>query len=110
MFKRFLAAIKQWLSSAQSSQDLLSTQDSIVLSKRRGFLRKAAIGTVSVSGTAGMAKVVVDSTLRPDWQAAYLKDAHSGVQTLLEREYVVMSEQEKAEMLQIFIDSYPNQT
>ncbi|MEN8214325.1 MAG: hypothetical protein ABFR19_08175 [Pseudomonadota bacterium] len=40
----------------------------------------------------------------------YTKDAHAGEKELLEREYVLMSEQEKRDMVQAFIDDYSDQS
>jgi len=77
-----------------------------VSASRRGFFAKAAIGAVSVSGTAGLAKVVVDSVPEPDTTELYRKDGLAGEQELLERDYVLMSDQEKEDMVQQFVDDY----
>lgn len=106
MLKRSIAAIRQWLSSDQSTHNQKTTQEEALRASRRGFFRKAALGAASVSGTAGLAKVVVDSVPHPDHKELYTKDAHAGEQELLEREYVLMSEQEKKDMVQTFVDDY----
>ena len=73
---------------------------------RRGFFAKAAVGAVSISGTAGLAKVVVDTIPEPDLSDLYQKDLLAGEQELGEREYVLMSAAEKEDMVQQFIDNY----
>ncbi|MCU7814033.1 MAG: hypothetical protein KZQ89_03245 [Candidatus Thiodiazotropha sp. (ex Lucinoma kastoroae)] len=107
MLKRLMAVIRQPFSNDQTSQ---APQDEAICSTRRGFFKRAAVGAVSITGTAGLAKVVVDSSLQPDLQDNYIKDHLSGEQELSEREYVLMSEQEKADMVQTFINSYSDQS
>jgi hypothetical protein len=77
-----------------------------VSESRRGFFTKAAVGAVSLSGTAGLAKVAVDSLEKPDLSGLYRKDNLAGEQDLIEREFVVMSSSEKDEMVQQFVDDY----
>ena len=108
MFKRSIAAIHQWLSPDQEALNQGASQKEALRASRRGFFRKAALGAASVSGAAGLAKVVVDSVPHPDQKELYTKDAHAGEQELAEREYVVMSDQEKREMVQTFVDNYPD--
>ena len=110
MLKRSIAAIRQWLSPDQGAQNQQAAHEDTVRAARRGFFRKAALGAASVSGAAGLAKVVVDSVPHPDQKELYTKDAHAGEQELAEREYVLMSDQEKREMVQTFIDNYPDQS
>jgi len=110
MLKRSIAAIRQWLSPDQGSQNQHAAQEDALRAARRGFFRKAALGAASVSGAAGLAKAVVDSTPKPNLKERYAKDAHAGEKELLEREYVLMSEQEKREMVQTFIDDYRDQS
>lgn len=76
---------------------------------RRGFFKKAAVGAVALSGTAGMAKVVVDSVPRPDLKELYDKERMQGDKVLAEHEYVLMSDQEKEEMIDTLVDSYHKQ-
>ena len=110
MLKRSIAAIRQWLSPDQGAQNQRVAQEDALHASRRGFFRKAAMGAASVSGVAGLAKVVVDSVPHPDQKELYTKDAHAGEQELAEREYVLMSDQEKREMVQTFVDNYPDQS
>ena len=110
MLKRSIAAIRQWLSPDQGAQNQRVVQEDALRASRRGFFRKAALGATSVSGAAGLAKVVVDSVPHPDQKELYTKDAHAGEQELAEREYVLMSDQEKREMVQSFVDNYPDRS
>ncbi|MCU7935000.1 MAG: hypothetical protein KZQ99_08985 [Candidatus Thiodiazotropha sp. (ex Dulcina madagascariensis)] len=107
MLKQSIAVIRQWFSSDQITQ---APQDDEVCSVKRGFFKRAAVAAVSITGSAVLAKVVVDSSLQPDLQDKYTKDHLSGEQELMEREYVLMSEQEKADMVQTFINNYPDQS
>ncbi|MCU7890540.1 MAG: hypothetical protein KZQ78_02570 [Candidatus Thiodiazotropha sp. (ex Ustalcina ferruginea)] len=107
MLNRLMAVIRQPFSNDQTNQAI---QDEEVCSTRRGLFKRAAAGAVSITGTAGLAKVVVDSSLQPDLQDKYIKDHLSGEQELMGREYVLMSEQEKADMVQTFINNYSDQS
>lgn len=106
MLKKMTAALRQWLSPAQTDNSPAAEATRDAVAARRGFFKKAALGAVSLSGTAGLAKVVVDSTPEPDLQALYEKDRLAGEQELAGREYVLMSEKEKEDMVQTFVDSY----
>ena len=110
MLKRSITAIRRWLSPERPLREQLSTTDSEVCVARRGFFTKAAVGAVSISGTAGLAKVVVDSVPQPDQQGLYRKDHLAGEQELMHREYVLMSDHEKENMVKTLVDSYTDQT
>ena len=73
---------------------------------RRNFFRKAAIGAVAVTGTTELAKVTASSLVDDNAQTLYAKDIVAGDRVLAERQYVVMSDQEKEEMVQGFVDNY----
>jgi len=73
---------------------------------RRDFFRKAAVGAVAVTGTAELAKVTASSLADEDARTLYEKDIAAGDRVLVEREYVLMSDQEKDEMVQGFVDNY----
>jgi len=109
MLKRSIAAIQQWLSREPTARDPGSGQDDAVSAARRVFFKRAAVGAVSITGTAGLSKVVVDSVPQPDLQERYRKDGLAGEQELMQREYVLMSDQEKADMVQTFVDNYSDQ-
>jgi hypothetical protein len=75
-------------------------------SSRRDFFRKAAVGAVAVTGTAELAKVTASSLADEDARTLYEKDVAAGDRVLVEREYVLMSDREKDEMIQGFVDNY----
>lgn len=66
---------------------------------RRGFLSKAIVAGVAVTATAGLAKKTSEVLLKEDFQKAYLNDVLSGDSVLASRQYVLMSKEEKAELL-----------
>jgi len=106
MLKRSIAAVRQWLSSKQINH----IENNEVNTARRGLFKKAALGLGSVSATAGLSKVVIDSVAKPDLQKHYIQDSIAGEQELMDREYIPMSSQEKTAMLQTFIDDYKKQS
>ncbi len=113
MLKRSMAAIQNWLSPEKSDRDSLLAQDGEACNARRGFFKKAAVGAVSITGTAGLAKVVVDSASQPNQQGQYnqyKRDGLAGERELTSREYVLMSDQEKADMVQALVDNYSDKT
>lgn len=109
MLKRWRTAIRKWVFADRITTDSRPVQDGEISAARRGFFKRAAVGAVSITGTAGMAKVVVDSVPQPDRRERYIQDGLAGEQELKHREYVLMSDQEKSDMVQSFIDNYPNQ-
>lgn len=106
MLKRSITAIQKWLSPEQASNNPLSVQDESTSTARRRFFKRVAVGAVSITTTAGLAKAVVDSVPQTDMQDHYVKDGLAGEDELMNREYVLMSDQEKADMVQTFIDNY----
>ncbi len=110
MYKQVAAAIRKWLSTLQTGMDSLSAQDDRPSSARRSFFKKAAVGAVSITTTAGLANTVVDSLPQPSLRDHYMKDSRAGEDELREHEYVVMSEQEKADMVQVLINHHTNQS
>jgi len=110
MLKRAVVAIYKLFFNDRRDKE--STQATAATSAgRRQFFAKAtlgAAGAASVSGAAGLARMAVDSVPKPKLKDLYAKDAQRGEQEMTEREYVVMSEQEKTKMLQMYIDNYDN--
>lgn len=106
MLKRILSALGKRPSPGSEAGERHSPSLEAVSQARRGFFAKAAVGAVSISGAAGLAKVVVDSTPEPDLGDLYRKDQLAGEQELAEREYVLMSASEKEDMVQQFVDNY----
>ncbi len=70
---------------------------------RRRFFAKAAIGGAALGATGGLAKVAVSSLPSEDVQELYLREARAGDETLSQREYVEMTDQEKEQMVQDLI-------
>lgn len=105
MLKRMLTALRKRSSPTVEDSEPAHSAMGTVSQGRRGFFTKAALGAVSISGTAGLAKVVVESTPEPDLSDLYRRDHLAGEQELAEREYVLMSASEKEDMVQQFIDN-----
>lgn len=106
MLKRFIVTLRNYLSSSTKKAQSSQLPENKINATRRGFFKKAAVGLGSVTATAGLSKVVVDSVAKPDMKDQYVKDSIAGEQELMDREYVAMSHQEKQEMLQMFISDY----
>ncbi|MES9844630.1 MAG: hypothetical protein ABW162_07200 [Candidatus Sedimenticola sp. PURPLELP] len=106
MLKRSLQVIRKWISNEQSNRVEVDSAEQCVSDDRRKFFKRAAVGAVSVTATAGLAKAVTESVPRPSMRERYVKDSLTGEEELMRREYVAMTEQEKLEMVQEFIDSY----
>lgn len=104
MLKRTIAAFQKRFLSAHATSD--PKKKEVVHATRRAFFTRATLGAASISGGAGLAKMAIDSAPQPDMQDLYEQDAHKGESELMEREYVLMSEQEKAGMVQMFVDNY----
>jgi hypothetical protein len=77
-------------------------------SSRRGFLKKAIVGTVAVTATAAVAKKTGDILLKEDAQQAYLNDVLPGDKVLAGRQYVEMTVEEKKSMVARFESNYKN--
>ncbi len=102
---------RRWLGPEKATQDRQLALDSGGCASRRSFFKRAAVGAASVAGAGGIAKKLVDTSIQPsDLKKFYRQDALTGGPELLEREYVLMSDQEKAEMVQTLIGDYPDQS
>ncbi|MES9830046.1 MAG: hypothetical protein ABW201_17435 [Candidatus Thiodiazotropha sp.] len=107
MLKRWIIPLQKWLFGVTDNQHHTRSDSSNEPdTTRRRFFKQAAISTVSVAGTASLAKTVVDSMPQPDLRQRYNKDAVKGEEELLQREYVLMTDQEKDTMVQSFVDTY----
>jgi len=112
MLKRSISAIRQWLSSniKQTRQKEQALQNKNSPTARRSFFKKAVVGLGSVTATTGLSKVIVDSVAKTERQEHYAKTATAGEGELINREYVLMSDQEKEDMLQTFVENYKEQS
>lgn len=106
MLRRIRSALGERFAPKNSTGEHHPPSAEAVSTARRGFFAKATVGAVALSGTAGLAKVVGDSVARPDLQDLYKKDHFTGEQELSEREYVLMSDDEKNDMVQQLVDNY----
>lgn len=77
---------------------------------RRSFLKKAAIGTVSVVGTAAVAKKVVDVAAKQSSGGSDSQYLGSGDKALAGREFVEMSQSEKSSQIKMLVDNYKYET
>ena len=77
---------------------------------RRSFLKKAAIGTVSVVGTAAVAKKVVDVAAKQSSGGSDSYYLGSGDKALAGREFVEMSQSEKSSQIKMLTDNYKYDT
>ena len=75
-------------------------------SSRRNFLKKAAIGSVAVAATAGIAKKVVDVAVEKGSRGSDAQYLSQGDRTFQGREYVEMSKAEKKQQIKMFVDNY----
>ena len=75
---------------------------------RRSFFKKAAVGAVALTGTAELAKQVATTITDDAVRLRYEKEVLAGDAVMSEWEYVVMSDREKQDMVQTFIDNYKN--
>jgi len=110
LIRRILSAFGKWVSHGSNGDKRLPSPTEAVSKARRSFFAKAAVGAVSVSGAAGLAKAVVDSMPEPELHDHYRKDSLAGEQELRERDYVLMSDREKEDMVQQFVDNYHGKT
>ena len=75
-------------------------------STRRKFLKKAAIGSVSVVAAGAIAKKIVTLAADKQEKGTDLSYLSAGDRTLAEREYVEMSKSEKDAQVKMFVDNY----
>lgn len=73
---------------------------------RRGFIKHAAIGGIALVYTAGAGKFVASILPDDTPQKAYLNDILPGDRVMMEREYVLMTDREKEELMQMFIENH----
>lgn len=76
----------------------------VAAAPRRWFLKKALTGTGVLTASAGLMSTIIKP--QTQYQHAYLEDIKAGNQVLKDREFTVMTQQEKDELLQQFVDGY----
>ncbi|MBE7416053.1 MAG: hypothetical protein HS130_12905 [Deltaproteobacteria bacterium] len=75
---------------------------------RRGFLSKAVVAGVAVAATAGLAKKTGDLIFKEDHQKAYIDDLTQGDSVLASRQYIVMTKEEKRDLLKSLFEFHKN--
>ena len=73
---------------------------------RRAFIKKTLLVGVAVASTAAVAKKVASVTPRQDLRGAYLNDELQQDRVMKDKEFVVMSKEEKERMVQMFVGEY----
>lgn len=76
---------------------------------RRAFVKKALLTGLTVVGTAAVTKKVVDAVPRQDVKAAYLSDEVQQDRVMKDKQYVLMTQEEKDHMVQMFVSDYSKQ-
>lgn len=90
------------------SDHLSDAEDDSKTASRRGFFKKLAFGGVALTAAGGAVKYADSMMPSVDPQAAYQKDVDPGDEVIAQREHVLMSQEEKESMVQMFIDNYEN--
>lgn len=74
---------------------------------RRAFFKKAAVTTVAVAATAGLAKKAADHLIpEGDHQKAYSNDVLPGDAVMSKWEYVAMDKKEKEALVKTLVENY----
>ncbi len=73
---------------------------------RRKFIKNAALGGVAVVATAGAAKKVASLAVDASMKGSDNGYLNHGDKAFAEREYVEMSNKEKADQVKMFVDNY----
>ncbi len=78
---------------------------------KRAFLTKVLIGGVAAVSTAAIAKKLISSEAagKKNTQQAYVNDEIMQDKTMKDKEYVLMSREEKEKMVQMFVSDYNKQ-
>ncbi len=73
---------------------------------RRWFFKGVAVAGVAAASTGGIAASLRNGKTEVDYQAAYDEDVLPGDKILQKNGFEEISQQEKDEMVQMFIDDY----
>lgn len=73
---------------------------------RRRFIKHTTIGGIALAYTVGVGRFVSSLVPEDSPQEAYLKDVLPGDRVMMERGYVLMTDREKEELIQMFIENY----
>ncbi|MBI5286499.1 MAG: hypothetical protein HY878_02775 [Deltaproteobacteria bacterium] len=75
---------------------------------KRTFIKQTLIGGAAIASSAGLSKLIISTAvpLYPQWM--YMNDLTAADMILMQRQYVVMSKEEKDQMIRMFIENYNN--
>ncbi|MBI5893370.1 MAG: twin-arginine translocation signal domain-containing protein [Deltaproteobacteria bacterium] len=76
---------------------------------RRTFIKKAAVGGIAIASAAGIikaAKTLAEAEAEKREYAAYVHDELQQDKIMKDKKYVLMTKEEKEEMLKMFADNY----
>jgi len=76
---------------------------------RRTFIKTAVIGTVVATSSAGLSKVITSAAPKAMQPRMHTNDDIQQEKVMLGKEYVLMTKEEKKEMLQMLIRGYKEQ-
>lgn len=76
---------------------------------RRTFIKKAVVGSIAVASTAGLAKKLISMDAEDAANKACLKDELQQDRVVAQQKYVLMTKEEKEQMVQMLVNSYKEQ-
>ena len=76
---------------------------------RRTFIKKAVVGGIAVVSTASLAKKVSSMASADSANKAYLNDDIQQDKIMMQKNYVLMTREEKEQMVKTLADSYKEQ-
>ncbi len=75
---------------------------------RRWFFKGVATAGIAIASVASLGAAIRDGKKEMDYQAAYDRDVVPGDKILRQNGFEEIGQQEKEEMVQMFIDDYEN--
>jgi hypothetical protein len=79
-------------------------------SSRREFVKKALVSSVALTSTGVLSKKVASLIPDNNSQTAYLSDILPGDRVMMNREFVLMTDDEKKKIIRKFIKDYNKQS
>ena len=76
---------------------------------RRTFIKTAVIGTAVATSSAGLSKIITSAAPEGMRPGMHTNDDIQQEKVMLGKEYVLMTEEEKKQMLQMLIKDYKEQ-
>ena len=87
-------------------RDIIEVKKEDVDYSRRSFIKKTLLLGVAVASTAAVAKKVSSVVPRQDIKGAYLNDEVQQDLVMKDKQYVLMTKEEKDQMVQMFEKEY----